>query len=537
MKRIVYVVICMLASVNIAQAQTECEALLKAAEEYYSRGDYKNAAVEYRLVQECSQNDNYGGAAAKLRECNYYLQEKEAYEKCTTMAACNYYLEKYPSGRYVEQVRKKRTEMIKVSVNAAEDDRRFQNCITEEDYRDYLRNHPYGRHVSQARTMLAQFEEDKAYLNCNTEDGCNAYLKAYPKGRYYSEVTAKLHEFEEERLLQEMKAAETAYMKIKGVDFANTHSTGVIINDYGSTLYVDEIRYLTPRISYEGLMDEVRMISLFCKIISPNGSVMSDENSPVGYTYSHIFNVQAGNNNFYELPSFGSYENGIFDGGIYKFELWFRDSRIYQTYFEIVDKENALSHGYWRTMLDKCCDFVSHRSDNGSVYKGEYKDYRRSGLGLYSWKGLFYYIGQWDYSAKEGLGLEIAPSGSSLSNCPDCVYYVGGYSNDMKSGTGSCYDKYGNLIYYGGFSNDKPTQNYPMTGFDNYKFECIEYSWGDYYVGETRNGKPNGQGMYIWSHGDLWYGKYNDGKRDGNGILMLYQGELSSGIWKGDRQE
>lgn len=535
MKRIVLALAFLLSALAVAHAQTDYAAMLEVANDYYNKGNFESAAKTYKMMQKEFGNDNV--INAKLKDCNLKIKEKEDFENCFSIADCNAYLTKYPNGSYVDQVKQKRAEMIKANVNAAEDDREFQSCASEEDYRDYLRRHPYGRHVKQAKSALKQYEEDLVYQNCYTEEDCNAYLKNYPNGRYYEEVMEKLREFEEERLRQEMKAAETAYMNIKRIEFANTHSTGAIINDYGSTLYLTDIKFLTPKISYDGLMDSKRRISVFCKIIRPDGGMMYDFNSPAGYTYSHIFNVEPGNGNYYELPPWGSYDDGLFEGGLYRFELWFKDRRVYQTFFEIIDKENDLSRGNWRTTLNKCCDNVSHRSDDGSIYKGQYVNYRRSGLGMYSWKGLFYYIGQWDDSFKEGIGIEIAPSGSSLSNCPDCVYYVGEYHNDMKSGIGTCYDIYGNLIYYGSFENDKPTQNYPMTGFESYKFECIEKSWGVCYVGETRDGKPNGQGLYIWQHGDLWYGPYFDGRRDGYGILMDYYGEITTGVWKGDVQQ
>ena len=75
---------------------------------------------------------------------------------------------------------------------------------------------------------------------------------------------------------------------------------------------------------------------------------------------------------------------------------------------------------------------------------------------------------------------------------------------------------------------------YEMTGYNNYKFECIEYPGGDCYIGETINGKRDGRGAYIWSDGSMWYGSWLDDKKDGYGIYMSYQGEISIGAWKGD---
>lgn len=542
MKRIVFVMVYLFAVAFVVQAQTDCEIKLKAANEYYNKGDYAKAAKMYMKIQtECSEN--YGGAAAKLIDCNRKLKEDEDFGRCTTLTTCNNYLKNYPDGRYIDRVQQIRDGIIKSSVNVAEDDKAYQDCVTKEDYLEYLKKHSYGRHIRQARAMLAQFEEDEDYENCISESECEAYLKTYPHGRYYSEVLAKKNVFEEERLRKEKEAAKTAYMNIREVDFANTHSSGTLIDAYGATLYISEIQYLTPRISYDGLLDDTKLITLFYKFIRPDGTLMYKSNSPSDYSYFNYISVQPGSNNLYELPAWGSDNDGYYVAGTYKFELWFEDSRIYQTSFEVVDLENALSHGHWRMALQKCCDYVSH-SDENSSYKGLYYNYLRSGLGMYSYKvtssykGISYYIGDWIAGERNGVGILITPSGYTMSNCPDCEYFVGEVSSIYKSGSGTCYDKYGNLIYKGTFVNDRPAQSYPSSGeYDNYKFECIEYSWGDYYVGETYLGKPHGKGFYIWRSGDMWYGDWRFGDRNGYGISMLYQGPVSAGIWENDIEQ
>lgn len=537
MKRLLVVIVYMLAAIPLALAQSDdCESMLEDANDFYSRGDYVRAAKMYKLIQEDCEN-NYGSAASKLKDCNYKLKEDADFEKCTSIAACDDYLENYPNGRYVGRVHQKRSEIIKANASAAEDDNAYQNCSTKEDCLAYLKNYPYGRHVTQVKAMLSQFEEDEAYENCITEWDCESFLKTYPNSRYYSIVLERKNALEEERLRKEKEAAATAYMNIKGVDFANSFAGGSIIDAYGETLYVSEIKYLKPRVSYDGLLDDTRLISIFCKIYRPDGTLMNKLASPSGYSFSHIFKVQMGYDNFYEFPAWGSDSDGFFVAGTYRFELWFGGSRIYQTSFEVVDRETALSRGNWRTALKKCCDYVSYTFDNGFSYKGEYQDHRRSGLGMYSWKGNSFYIGNWNSGKKSGLGIEILPAGCAFSNCPDCEYYVGEFSSDEQSGVGSCYDRYGNLIYFGNFKNGRPTQNYPVTGYDEYKLECIEYASGDYYVGETYEGKPHGKGVYIWSSGDMWYGDWQYGKRNGYGALMVYQGSVSTGTWKNDLEQ
>lgn len=537
MKRIVFVIICLLVDVTVVWAQSDCESMLEAANQYYTEGKYEKAAKMYQLIQKDCDN-NYGGAAVKLTDCNQKLAEDGDFEKCTTISACGYYLKNYPDGRYVEQVRQIRAELIKASINVAKDDSIYNNCIAEEDFREYVKNNPYGRHIAQAKAMLAQLEEDKAYESCATITDCDVYLKTYPHGRYKTEVLAKKDELEAERMRKELEASKRAYMNIRKVDFANAFAIGDVTEPYGASFYVSEILYLAPRITYDGLLDDTKLISLFYKIIRPDGLLMYNSESPSGYTLSSIFLVQTGNNNLYELPRWGSDDKKSYDlAGTYKFELWFSGSRVYQTTFEVEDRNTPLSRGNWRTALKKCCDSVTFRFADGSFYKGQTYYGTRLGLGLCCWQGICYDIGNWQNGQMMGMGITITPPGSMVSNCPDCEYYVGEFSSDLKSGTGSCYDKYGNLLYRGSFVDNEPSQTYPMKGYYSYKFESIEYSSGDYYVGETYNEKPHGMGIYIGRRGDMWYGEWKFGYRDGYGVYLPYQGEVSTGTWKNDTQQ
>ena len=545
MKRIVYMVLCLLLSFSFAQAQSECESMLEAANGYYSKGDYEKAAKMYKVVQE-DCGDNYGGSASKLKDCNRKLKEDSDYRKCTTIESCDAYLETYPNGRYMAKVQQKRAKLVKDKEDArlrAEEDAAYENCTTEEDCEEYLADYPEGRYVEQVQAKLEQLveerlmrEEDEAYANCTTELACAAYLKEYPNGRYYSRVVAKKNTLEAERLRKEKEAAKTAYMKIQKIEFANVKKNGDIIDSYGSTLYASDIKYLKPRITYDGILDEYKYVTLYCKIVKPDGSIETNSNSPSGYTYSDSFYVQTGTYNTHLLTGWGNENGNCYSAGNHRLEIWYEGNRIYQTSFMVKTKENALSRGNWRTALMKCRTYVMQSYDNGS-YKGQLYDSKRSGLGMYYWNGVAYYIGNWGSNTKNGNAIYMAEPGYVVSNCPDCVYYVGGWSNGDKSGTGTCYDKFGNLIYYGTFVNDKPTQTYPMTGYSSYKFECQELSCGDYYIGETKDGHRHGKGVYIWSRGDMWYGNWTDGQRDGYGIYMPYQGSVSTGTWKGDTKQ
>jgi hypothetical protein len=106
--------------------------------------------------------------------------------------------------------------------------------------------------------------------------------------------------------------------------------------------------------------------------------------------------------------------------------------------------------------------------------------------------------------------------------------------NGDKSGKGTCYDATGKLIYLGDFANDNPTGTYPTTGYDSWKFEIISYSDGGKYIGETKDVKRHGYGIYLWNSGEMWYGYWKDGLRNGYGIYIALDGSITTGYWTGD---
>ena len=70
--------------------------------------------------------------------------------------------------------------------------------------------------------------------------------------------------------------------------------------------------------------------------------------------------------------------------------------------------------------------------------------------------------------------------------------------------------------------------------YKSYKFECIEYTNGNYYIGETKDGKRHGRGVYLWKEGGAWYGYWQEGSRSGRGIYYKPSGGFTLGSWKGD---
>ena len=80
-------------------------------------------------------------------------------------------------------------------------------------------------------------------------------------------------------------------------------------------------------------------------------------------------------------------------------------------------------------------------------------------------------------------------------------------------------DRY--LVYIGEVRNGLPNGKGTYTDPDGFK-----------YVGELKNGKLHGQGMLVAPHGDQYVGQYKDGKLHGKGTYTWSNGNRYVGEWK-----
>ena len=191
--------------------------------------------------------------------------------------------------------------------------------------------------------------------------------------------------------------------------------------------------------------------------------------------------------------------------------------------------DNGIYEGYFRNGVKT--KFGIYNWSNGDKYTGQWDSDNRTGYGVYQWKVGDKYIGNFSNNTKNGYGIYI-----SVGN-KNSKYYVGNWSQNNMSGTGTYYNSDGNLIYYGKFENDKPIETYPTKGnYDSYKYKKISYN-GDWYEGETKNGKPEGYGVYYWKAGGYWYGKWENGSRNGYGVYFSKDGEITTGKWIGNEKQ
>ena len=127
----------------------------------------------------------------------------------------------------------------------------------------------------------------------------------------------------------------TAYMYIKDCKFGNVDKDYKKINDFGSTLYSRNMRYLAAKIFYDGLGDVTASRDFYIKIIHPNGTLDRGATSPQGYTTNSTHTIYTDNDNSFELSGWGNSTESLYESGHYTYEIWYNKKKIYSTSFEL----------------------------------------------------------------------------------------------------------------------------------------------------------------------------------------------------------
>lgn len=165
------------------------------------------------------------------------------------------------------------------------------------------------------------------------------------------------------------------------------------------------------------------------------------------------------------------------------------------------------------------CKVVQYGDDAGH-YTGY--SYRNSffGWGSYRTSNGNRWIGQWN-KGECVFGILIKGNTGRVGSNTHYVEY------DLRKGTITCLVK----------NSERTTYTTEQAEALPYRFVRINYEGGDYYIGETYDGRRHGQGIYHWSNGNHWYGTFSNNYRQGYGALFGTNGTVEHGLWYGDDKQ
>lgn len=339
---------------------------------------------------------------------------------------------------------------------------------------------------------------------------------------------------------------------ITGLTFATSDEEGNLTSSYGDRLY-SNLQYVKAKVSFRNNVRESRdHIDIKVKIYKPDGTLDGSNGS---YTFEDYLRADGNykSDDFDYTVGWGNKSGKSYKPGTYRYEIWIGTHKMYSTNFTVyqansgsgLDNDNSsaargMSDSHWRTVLKYCVENPTRRYSEHS-YKGTILNDRRNKYGAYYYgdeDGDFYF-GQWENGERSGVGLYVAGPDRhiSIGESEDALIYVGRFSNSSRANQkGTLYNKHGKLTYYGEFDADgKPKENYPSSGnWGEFKFECISYTDGSYYIGETYKGDRHGFGVFVWKDKSFWMGNWSYGKRSGAGSYIKYNGTIQTGTWDGD---
>jgi hypothetical protein len=113
-----------------------------------------------------------------------------------------------------------------------------------------------------------------------------------------------------------------------------------------------------------------------------------------------------------------------------------------------------------------------------------------------------------------------APEHQGNVRFSDGSKYVGEFKDGQPNGSGTLTDPGGNKYvgeFVNGHSNGRGTATWPDGGT---------------YVGQFRDDLPSGQGTLTRPDGRQYVGQFRDGKMDGQGKMTYPDGKVEEGLWK-----
>ncbi len=204
---------------------------------------------------------------------------------------------------------------------------------------------------------------------------------------------------------------------------------------------------------------------------------------------------------------------------------------------------------------------------NGDIYTGEFRDSRINGFGTMVFVKGDKYVGKWVNDLQHGKGKYYYSDGDRYEGnfkqgklhgygtmfYEDGSKYAGKWKNNKKNGTGTFYKVDGTAIggswANGKFQGREQEANHNNTfesheaiatsedtkdcnsGFCDDERGSFTYGDGSQWIGDFKDGLPEGTGTCYYSNGDKYVGEWKKHAPHGEGLMYYATGRVLGAVW------
>lgn len=179
-----------------------------------------------------------------------------------------------------------------------------------------------GSSYSSSYSYSGKGNEDvKIYVDANTSTYSRSSTLTVKCGSKAKSIT----------ITQDGKSNREPFV-ITSIEIGNTDYDGNMINNYGSTIYSYQTRYLTPKLYVS--VNTPGTYKIYHKLYKPDGALSTGTSSPSGYTSSREVTLYSYTSYTY-MYGWGNNTAGHWKAGQYRWEFWYSGSKIGEKSFTI----------------------------------------------------------------------------------------------------------------------------------------------------------------------------------------------------------
>ena len=193
---------------------------------------------------------------------------------------------------------------------------------------------------------------------------------------------------------------------------------------------------------------------------------------------------------------------------------WSEPQRMYPLANRFPELASSPSQSQTQPSQSQANPDVEIKYANGDFYLGKVRNGVQDGYG-----------GYW-FSSRSELVSTTWSNGKMVNGSEASLKYTSAEKRSLPQISGKIID--------GKFVPNQTTTTQPSQSQANPDVR-INYTNGDVYFGQVKDGKPSGQGTFTWANGGRYVGQFKNGQRNGQGTSTFKDGSSYVGEFKDDK--